>query len=236
MIRLKIIVEGQTEDLFVKEILAEYLAIKGYSVDPIIILTSKKNGKPYRGGFRRVLGYDYAANYISKLIKEDPTAVYTSMFDFYAFPKDVGCYDQMLRINDIYLQADCLEQYILKDISERVGKRMHFIPYIEMHEFEAILFTNPSAYQNYGVTKEQVDAITKIKEAFETPEHINNSSETAPSKRLMKIINGYEDLKVTYGPIYAGMIGIETIREECKHFDSWIIKLEELAKTMLGNC
>lgn len=52
-----------------------------------------------------------------------------------------------------------------------------------MHEFEAMLFANPSAYQSYGVTKEQVDAITEIKETFETPEHINNSYETAPSKR-----------------------------------------------------
>jgi len=231
MIRLKIIVEGQTEDLFVKETLAEYLACKGYSVAPIIILTSKKNGKPYRGGFRRVQGYDYAANYIAKLIKEDSTAVFSSMFDFYAFPKDVGCYDEMHRINDIYRQADCLEQYIFKDISGRVGKRMNFIPYIEMHEFEAMLFANPRAYQGYGVTKEQVDAITKIKETFETPEHINNSYETAPSKRLIKIIDGYENLKVSHGSIYAGMIGVETIRKECKHFDSWIIKLEELAKS-----
>lgn len=231
MIRLKIIVEGQTEDLFVKETLTEYLAYKGYSVEPIIIITSKKHGKPNRGGFRRTLGYDYAANYIAKLIKEDLTAVYSSMFDFYAFPKDVGCYDEMLRINNIYQQADCLEQHILKDISGRVRKRMHFIPYIEMHEFEAMLFANPSAYQSYGVTKEQVDAITEIKETFETPEHINNSYETAPSKRLMKIIDGYENLKVTHGSIYAGMIGIECIRKECRHFDSWIVKLEELAKT-----
>ncbi|MFZ3132106.1 MAG: DUF4276 family protein [Desulfosporosinus sp.] len=116
------------------------------------------------------------------------------------------------------------------DISERVGKRTHFIPYIEMHEFESMLFANPRAYQGYGVTKEQVDAITKIKETFETPEHINNSYETAPSKRLMKSICGYENLKVSHGSIYAGMIGVETIRKECRHFDSWIVKLEELAK------
>jgi uncharacterized protein (DUF4415 family) len=57
-----------------------------------------------------------------------------------------------------------------------------------MHEFEAFLFSNPSAYQNYGVMPDQVKEIINIKNRYETPEHINNSYETAPSKRLMKIM------------------------------------------------
>ena len=230
MIRLKIIVEGQTEDLFVREALTDYLATRGYSVQPLIVLTSRKNGTPYRGGFRRTNGYDYAANYIANLIKEDKNAIYATMFDFYAFPADVGCYHEVNGLTDIYQKADCLEQFIYQDVLKRVGEYIQFIPFIEMHEFEAFLFTNPIAYQNCGVTPEQVKAIIDIKNYYETPEHINNSYETAPSKRLMKIIDGFEHMKVNYGSIYAGMIGVDAIREECKHFHSWILKLENLAK------
>lgn len=232
MIRLKIIVEGQTEELFVKETLAEYLANKGYSVQPIIVLTSKKHGTPYRGGFRRQQGYEYAANYIANLVKSDTDAFYSTMFDFYAFPQDVGCYSDMIGKGDIYQQVHCLEQYIYQDISNRVGRYINFIPYIQMHEFEAILFTNPSAYQNYGVTPEQVKEIIDIKRTYETPEHINNSPESAPSKRLIKIIDGYEHLKVSNGSIYAGFIGVNAVREECKHFDAWLSSLEKLANSV----
>jgi hypothetical protein len=232
MMRLKIIVEGQTEELFVKETLAEYLADKGFSVQPIIVLTSKKNGKPYRGGFRRTHGYEYAANYIAMLIKDDIEAVYATMFDFYGFPQDVGCYGTMLSMIDIYNQAECLERFIYQDILNRVGRQIKFIPFIEMHEFEAFLFANPAAYVNYGITPEQVKAIIDIRKAYDTPEHINNGFETAPSKRLMKIIEGYDNLKVTHGSIYAGMIGIDTIRNECKHFNSWFLKLDEFANTL----
>jgi hypothetical protein len=100
MIRLKIIVEGPTEELFVRDALTDYLAAKGYSVLPIIVLTSRKKKVPYRGGFRRINGYDYAANYIAELIKDDQTALYSTTFDFYGFPQDVGCYREICGLTD----------------------------------------------------------------------------------------------------------------------------------------
>lgn len=61
---------------------------------------------------------------------------------------------------------------------------------------------------------------------FGNPEMINDGSETAPSKRLSKIIKGYS--KVNYGSLVAQEIGLLKIRAKCSRFNEWIIKLENI--------
>ena len=66
----------------------------------------------------------------------------------------------------------------------------------------------------------------KIRDEFETPEEINDSPETAPSKRVEDLVPGYE--KPLLGTLAVLEIGLPQIRVECPHFSSWLERLEVL--------
>src|SRR5699024_7654332 len=93
--------------------------------------------------------------------------------------------------------------------------------------FEALLFSDPEAFAR-GVGREQLSqALIQIAEQFESPEHINNSSMTAPSKRIEVLMNDYE--KPLMGSLAALEVGLATMRAKCSLFDAWLMRLEVLA-------
>ena len=123
----------------------------------------------------------------------------------------------ILRQNDVevvYLSDLVEESIINEDIGER-NCRFHFM----LHEFEGILFSEPNTFHliaNDGIVGE----IQRIRNDFETPEHINNSPETAPSKRLEALIPGYA--KVKNGTQLSEAMGLGAIMAQCPHFKKWI--------------
>ena len=70
------------------------------------------------------------------------------------------------------------------------------------------------------------EALSKVKASFETPEHIDDGEQTAPSKRLASLFPGYN--KVLFGTRIIRDIGLQTVRSECPHFDKWLTRLEQL--------
>lgn len=110
-------------------------------------------------------------------------------------------------------KVEAMERSIASDINDR-----RFIPYIQLHEFEALLFSAPDGFKMYfddNISEE----IQGIIDSFENPEEINSSPETAPSKRLIRIIPEYD--KVLYGNIVALEIGLPVILEKCPRFRTW---------------
>lgn len=99
-----------------------------------------------------------------------------------------------------------------------MNKRL-YNPYIQLHEFEALLFSSGKGFMKYFEEKETLQ-LKGIIESFENPEDINSSPEGAPSKRILKIIPDYD--KVMYGNIIALEIGLRTIREKCPRFNNWV--------------
>jgi len=142
------------------------------------------------------------------------------MFDFFKLPTDFPGYNDVAKISDPYKKANHLEKEWSKDINQ-----INFIPYISLHEFEALLFSELKAFEDW-FEKETVDKLRKEIDQFQTPEHVNNGSETAPSKRILKYCPDYE--KPLHGSIIAQSIGLEKIRNQCTHFDNWLKKLENL--------
>lgn len=223
MIRLNMIVEGQTEETFVGRMLSPYLSTKNVFVSVRCVQTSKKNG--IRGG---VTGYLKAKNDLIRWMKEDSSAWYTTMFDLYALPADFPGDHSNSQMP--FEKVESIEYGFNKDVGQIIDVR-RFIPYIQLHEFEALLLSDPGKFRCYFSESEKgkyIDQLIVECEKYETPELINQGRETAPSKRIISLIPEYEGLKTTAGPIIAEEIGLEMIRKKCPHFSAWLNKLETL--------
>lgn len=228
MICLKIISEGSTEEAFVNNVLRSYFAPRGIYVYTRKILTgwNKLDSRPAKGG---LLKYAHFKNDVCRWIKSDKgkaNTYYTSMVDLYQFPKneDSPYTKEIQQISDPFLKVRTLEEAIKRDIDHP-----NFIPYVQLHEFEALLLTDPEKLLLlYPDKKTAVDRLQDEISGM-NPEEINEKPTTAPSKRIIKYIPEYEGQKAQVGPLVVEDIGLFTLRERCSHFNEWITKLEMLA-------
>ena len=134
------------------------------------------------------------------------------MFDYYKMPVNTPSID--CNEPDIRKRMKIIEAAINADIGE-ANCNFHFM----LHEFEAILFSSPKSFYLIA-DDETVDKIQQIRDSYQTPEHINNSVETAPSKRLETLIPRYA--KIKNGTLLAKDMGIDCILEQCPHFREWV--------------
>jgi len=220
MIRVNVITEGQTEETFVRDLLADEFGRKNIFFIARSVETSRRNTKICRGG---LINYEKAKNDIIRWLKQDKDSIVTTMFDFYALP---GSFPGMNMVNqkkaNIKTKIELLESRFKEDIN--FGDR--FIPYIQLHEFEGLLFTNIEIINKTMKVSEgdKILDLSSIINEFKNPEMINDGKETAPSKRLLKLYPGYD--KITNGITIAKKIGLFEIRKKCPHFNEWLTKIE----------
>ncbi len=234
-IRLHVTAEGQTEERFVKEILSPYLGERNVWTDVRCVLTSKNNrlGIEYRGGWRRTSAYTTVKRDICTWMKEDrnPDVRFTTMFDLYALPSDFPGYDEAYRESDPYCRVSILEEALSSDINGELDD-IRFVPYIQLHEFEALILADPK--QLNWEFLEHDRPIQQLVEMVEkeggNPELIDDGVNTAPSKRIIAEIPEYEGSKATSGPLVAGKIGMQKLSERCRHFSEWVENLTKLGK------
>jgi hypothetical protein len=209
--------------------LKPHLAQYGVFLDKIILIAhSRKKGKAHRGGS----GYgDYQPmrDDILRFLKQEKgtNVFFTTMIDLYAIHYNLPglAESEIMRQNPIK-RVEFLEKGFADDIVDP-----RFIPYIQLHEYEAYLFADPTCFESfYDNCSDQVAILKTIADGYETPELINDSRETAPSKRIIAQFPDYKRAKSTYGPLLAESIGLEVIRSKCPHFNSWLSRLELLGK------
>ncbi len=208
--------EGQTEETFIRELLYPYFFKLGIVVIPIICSTKTAVARKYKGG---VSGYSKIRKELMILCKSHSSGFITTMFDYYGMPNDtpgIGNQDA-----DIFRRINAIEAAIDADIGMR-NCSFHLM----LHEFEGILFSDTSSFRLIADTK-TVEKIRAIRNAFPTPEHINNSYETAPSRRLVQLIPNYT--KVRNGAILSKDMGIDVIMKECPHFRDWIDRISKIS-------
>jgi hypothetical protein len=199
MVRLAISVEGETEELFVKELLVPYFIFKGIYIVPV---NMKGN-----------ISVNRVCDEIKKLAYNFDCV--TTFYDFYGFKRK--------NKSDT---KHSLEQKIQKKMPESLRNKV--IPYIQMHEFEALLFSSPQAIAKIFHKPELIDWVENVLHQFKgNPEAINDSVATAPSKRLLAKAP-YR--KTRHGPDIAKNIGIEQLKQSCSGFAAWITRLENLKK------
>ena len=221
-VKLNCIAEGQTEEAFVNEVLKPHLSYMSVWVNPIVVRTGYRRNVVYRGGLKT---YARAKNDITRLLKQDrnPDTRFTTMFDLYALPTDFPGYPNAVQ-NDPYQRVKALEDALGEDIPDR-----RFIPYIQLHEFEALLLSDPRKLDaQFDDRGDGISRLVEVVSQFSSPELINDGINTAPSKRIISAIPKYEGRKVSAGPLVAKNIGLSTLRSKCAHFADWLDRLESL--------
>lgn len=210
MIRVCIVCEGPTEVEFVKSCLTPHLVNHGVNAYPTIL--QAPSGR-HRGGSVSV---ERLARFISH--EYHATDRITTLVDFYGFQDANG------------RSRQALEQAIVDDVERRTtGFDPRFVrPYVQMHEFEGLLFSDVEQFQYVldGWDDGVRQTLTTVRTQFQTPEDINNNRQTAPSKRIIAAFSGSGYSKTEHGPVIAEAIGLPVIRQQCPQFDSWMSMLE----------
>lgn len=227
MARLYLFAEGQTEQTFADNLIKNHLA--AYQVwmqKPRLIAKGKKKGKMHRGGGQN---YQPMKKDILRSLKEDQNtdAFFTTMIDLYAIYSDFPGLEESKRfIGAPKERVEFLEACFKDDIGDE-----RFIPYLQLHEYEAYLFVDPTCLQGiYEGNSREIERLCRIAEQYETPELINDGFDTAPSKRIIQHLPSYKKAKAVFGPQIAQAITLPRIREKCPHFNEWMIRLEALGK------
>jgi hypothetical protein len=226
-VRLNVIAEGHAEENFAKDTLAKHLINYGVVLQVRRVMTSKDRKKTYRGGLMK---YIRAKMDIESWIKEEKgtdAVFFTTMFDYYALPNDFPGMDTAHSKSSPYDAVAEIENRLLEDIGNH-----RFIPYIQLHEFEALLLARPSNFlvEFFGI-ENAVKALENIVANFDgNPELVNAGRETAPSKRIIGVIPEYKGSKVLVGAVLAGFDGIPFLKSHCRHFGEWVNKLEKLGE------
>ena len=211
MIRLAVSVEGQTEEEFVKQVLAGHLRER--RVEPTPIVLGRARGRS--GG-----GNVSSARLVSEMVwlLRSFDAV-TSLVDFYGFRGKGG------------RSVEDLEAYLRDEIARKISSSRNagkVVPYVQRHEFEGLLFSNVEVFsKQVDFPSGCRDELQDVRKKFTTSEDINDHSQTAPSKRIAKVIPRYK--KPLHGPLLAEKIGLDGIRAECPRFNAWVKRLESLA-------
>lgn len=214
MSRVLVFVEGQTEETFVRDLLVPYFSRLGIYLTPILAQTSPG----HKGG---IVSYGKVKHQLTRLCRQDQGAYVTTMMDYYGLPNDFPGLDG--RVADAHEQVVRLEQALQRDIDAA-----NFIPNLMLHEFEALLFSAPEKIAEWLDDQALLAPMAAIRAAFATPEHINNSPQTAPSKRILALVPHYK--KTVDGPLIAEDIGLDAIRAQCPHFNNWIERLLALPR------
>jgi hypothetical protein len=214
MTRIHVMVEGQTEETFVRELMVGTFATRGIYLFPFLFSTSPG----HKGG---VISYGKIRHQIQRKCREDRGACVTTMIDLYGLPHDFPGYNETLYL-PLYERVSGLEAAFYQDIGEP-----NFRPNLVVHEFEGLLFTDVTAFEEWSFDDHAVAALQQQSDGFETPEHVNDSPQSAPSKRILSVLDDYQ--KPVHGPLIALQIGLDKIRQSCPHFRQWLEGLENFA-------
>ena len=199
MLKVGVSVEGKTERIFFEAVMHPYFLPKGIDIKPISI----------DGG----VSIDRASREIESIFNNHDFV--TTFYDFYGF-------------KDKYPDEtkESLEQRMVESLNEQT--RSKFIPYIQMHEFEGLLFSSPECIAKHLKGNDIKEWAKSVVQSFHNnPEAINDSEDTAPSKRFKSQKFNYR--KTTHGPVIAKEIGLDTLRQKCLGFNEWLSKIEGLA-------
>ena len=227
MIRLHMIVEGQTEEAFANRVLVPHLAHFDVFADVQLINSrTKHRERRYKGGWN---AYSVLKSHLIRWNSMDASQEvwFTTMLDLYALPSDFPRLSGTVEQTNPIARVLELEGALKQDAAISGVHRL--VPYLQLHEFEALILADPQKLDWEFLEHERpIKELIAMAATFEGPEMINLDPTTAPSRRIIAKIPEYESRKASAGPVIAERIGLSSLRERCPHFGSWVSRLEQL--------
>lgn len=226
-LRLNFVVEGQTEERFVNTVLRNHFAHQSI-VTAAHCVTTRRDRRTkhlkHRGGLST---YEHARDDLRRWVRQDSRkdARFTTMFDLYGLPTDFPRYADASKAADPYARVAILEAGLREDIDD-----WRFIPYIQLHEFEALLFADlqklDTQFPDYP---SEIQLLVETAHGLGSPELVDDGPASAPSKRIAQAIPDYGRRKASAGPIVAAKIGLPVLQSTCPHFKEWLKRLTQAA-------
>ncbi|WGS50215.1 DUF4276 family protein [Paraburkholderia sp. D15] len=220
MVELIVVGEGQTEETFVRNVLAPVLAINEIYATPRLINSSRIQA----GG---ALNLDRAQRFLANTLSERTDTYVTTLFDLYGLDNSFRGVAASAGLEPAE-RAALIENLLHEDIVAVAQCRPErLIAHVQPHEFESLLFSNVARLADVEPEwRNQLAPLEVARANVENPEWINDSPQTAPSKRLERLRPRYR--KVRHGPVAADKIGLDRIRAECPHFRQWYDRIATL--------
>lgn len=224
MKRLYLTVEGQTEQAFAVDVLQPHLAAFNVMVvkPRLTGLHPRRKGKIPEGGLLST--FKHSLGDVRRWLQEDKSSDvrFSTMIDLYSLPGDFPGYDEAMSSTDPHSQAEELEKSLAVELNDH-----RFIPYLQVHEFEALVLSAPEKLGDWfeGVNREVQHLVAECNE-YDSPELINYGQHSHPKARLKKYVADYH--QNIHGPLITKDIGLTHIRESCQHFNNWLTTLEDL--------
>lgn len=218
MKHLHVLVEGQTEEMFVRDVLTTHLA--AFQVHPTAVLLKTKrvkSGGAFRGG---VTSTEQVLADIRRLLGDTSAVAVTTMLDYYALPDDFPGMSSR-PAGDAYARVAHVEQALTQAMGHP-GFDAHLV----LHEYEAWVFSAPAACAWVFEDQTVPAQLTGIALTAGGAEKIDDGPTTAPSKRLARVFPPYQ--KTLHGPMAVAAIGLAALRAACPHAGAWLTRLEAL--------
>lgn len=226
MVELTVFAEGQSEEQFIKRVVAPALRGLHIFAKPQALRTSQDS----RGG---AVTFDRLKFNARNTLRQNPNMVLTTFIDLYGLDTSFPAFDEAKTKLDVHARVSCLEAGLHAAIVAHASCRSErFIPHIQPYEFEGLLFSDVTAlcrtepgWHKYSTP------LTDIRSSFPTPEHINEGYETKPSRRLEKILQPTYK-KTRHGPLAADQISLAVMEAQCPHFREWMKRLRLLVSVI----
>lgn len=226
MKRVCVVCEGQTEETFVREVLAPALL----PLDLLLIGETIETSVGHKGG---ALNYDRVRTHLRNRLRQNSAPTVTTFFDLYRLDRRFPGFENAKLQGSLNARLSVLIDALHADVIELAQcQPQRFIPFIQPHEFEALLFSDVAAtlsieqgWSHLGST------LSAARAEAESPEHINDGPDTKPAARLEKALRNPSYRKARHGPIAAKAIGLNRIESECQFFAAWVARLRTLGET-----
>ena len=220
MVRLLILAEGQSEEVFAKRTLIPHLHEFGVHAAVTVLRTKRiMSGGGFKGG---VSSYEKIRKNLNELLG-DTNARVTTLLDFYGLPDEFPARGETLEMPG--LSAREKARRMQAAFAEDIGQP-RFIPFLALHEFEAWLFSKPEVVAEHFGKEALTTALQGIVDEVGSPEEINNGPTTHPSVRIVGLVPQFK--KTSDGPAIIHKMTLANVRAACPHFDEWLTTLETL--------
>ncbi|GAA4265202.1 DUF4276 family protein [Frondihabitans peucedani] len=186
--QIAILVEGQTEEAFVKLVLQPFIGFDVAYLTPIVVHTSRTaNGTAFRGGG----SWRHYETQLKGLLGQSHWHLVTTMIDFYGYPSD----GPACSCDGNHRQPACVDERE-KGMKDALSNDKRFRPFVALHEFETLVI---AAGSTQTLVLDEAGAAETFRELVAEyngdAELINNGPTTAPSKRVLAAIPDYRKVR-----------------------------------------